>query len=152
MASFLSADISWLSDAPEPVLLNLNLNVKSGFTAIVGPVGSGKSTLLETLIGETIITRGRVVSNISKVAFCSQSPWITDDTIRHNIVGTANLEFDPKWYEFSVASCGLQQDLAGLPAGDQTVAGSNGLALSGGQRQRVVCDTNILQEDAICCC
>lgn len=144
LASFESTDIAWSTDATEPVLHNLNLKISSGFTAIIGPVGSGKSTLLETLIGETVIKRGSLVSNLPGTAFCPQTPWIADETIRHNITGTADFDFNPKWYDFSIESCGLQQDLARLPAGDQTVAGSNGSSLSGGQRQRVVCIARIL--------
>lgn len=54
-----------------------------------------------------------------------------DNTIQRNITG--GLALDQKWYDFSVSSCCLQEDVDGLPRGDQTVAGSNGMALSGGQ-------------------
>ena len=140
LAAFESSDIAWSTDATEPVLRNLNLQISSGFTAIIGPVGSGKSTLLEALIEETVTKRGAVVLNLPSTAFCPQTPWIADETIRRNITGTVDFDFDPKWNDFAIESCGLQQDLARLPAGDQTLAGSNGSSLSGGQRQRVVCN------------
>jgi len=134
---FVNADISWSRDAPEPVLEGLNLEIRPGLTAIIGPVASGKSTLLASMIGETVLKKGSVTpSSLSGVAFCAQTPWIMNDSIRQNITG--GLEFDQKWYEFSVSSSGLQDDIDRMPKGDQTRAGSNGSSLSGGQRQRVV--------------
>jgi len=134
---FIDADISWSRDASEPVLEGLNLEIRPGLTAIIGPVASGKSTLLASMIGETVLKKGSVTpSSLSGVAFCTQTPWIMNDSIRRNITG--GLAFDQKWYEFSVSSSGLQDDIDRMPGGDQTRAGSNGSSLSGGQRQRVV--------------
>lgn len=136
IVSFQDAVISWSTDAPEPVLRDLTLTIPSGLTAIVGPVASGKSTLLASILGETKTIRGSMATNTpSGTAFSGQTPWIMNDTIRHNITG--GVDFDQKWYDFSVLSSGLQDDLDGMPAGDCTKAGSNGTSLSGGQRQRV---------------
>lgn len=136
IASFQDAVISWSADASEPVLRGLTLTIPSGLTAIVGPVASGKSTLLASILGETKMSRGSMTTHApSGIAFSGQTPWIMNDTIRHNITG--GVDFDQKWYDFSVLSSGLQRDLDGMPAGDFTRAGSNGTSLSGGQRQRV---------------
>ncbi|KAK4184893.1 hypothetical protein QBC35DRAFT_517288 [Podospora australis] len=132
--SFDNARIAWSESSP-PVLENLNLTISPGFTAIMGPVASGKSTLLMTILGETTMKSGAMTGKLSRVAFCSQTPWITDDTIHRNING--DLEFDPQQYAFAVSSCFLQAYLERMPLGDLTVAGSNGASLSGGQRQRV---------------
>ena len=136
LVSFEGADISWSSDSSELALQDLELSIRPGLTAITGPVGSGKSTLLQSIIGETIVKRGTVTYLQCGVAFCSQTAWIMDDTIRRNIVGDTS--FDQKWYDFSLESCGLQEDITRMPRGDETIAGSNGTSLSGGQRQRVV--------------
>lgn len=136
LVCFEGADISWSPDAPEPTLRGIDISIRPGFTGIVGPVASGKSTVLASIVGETTLNRGVLTPIPSRVAFCSQTPWIMDNTIRLNITG--GLAFDQKWYDFSVSSCCLQEDLDGLPRGDQTVAGSNGMSLSGGQRQRLV--------------
>jgi ATP-binding cassette, subfamily C (CFTR/MRP), member 1 len=45
--------------------------------------------------------------------------------------------YDSEWYETVIEACGLQQDLAILPDGDETVVGSKGITLSGGQKQRL---------------
>ncbi|POR36613.1 Uncharacterized protein TPAR_03195 [Tolypocladium paradoxum] len=133
--SFKDAQISWSQGKSENVLRNLTLDITPGFTAIIGPVASGKSTLLAAIIGETILKGGSTTQGLTGVAFCSQTPWITDDTIRRNITG--GLDFDEKWYDFTINSCCLQEDLQRLPKGDESDCGSNGASLSGGQRQRV---------------
>ena len=136
IVSFEQADISWSSDASVLALRHLTLTIRPGLTAIIGPVASGKSTLLQSMIGETTLRSGSVTTIQSGVAFCAQTPWIMDDTIRRNITGDS--AFDQKWYDFSILCCGLQADLERMPQGDQMISGSNGTSLSGGQRQRVV--------------
>jgi ATP-binding cassette subfamily C (CFTR/MRP) protein 1 len=136
LVSFEHADISWSQESSELALKDLTLTIRRGLTAIVGPVASGKSTLLQSILRETAVIRGSLTTKLSGVAFCSQTPWIMDDTIQRNITG--DTLFDQKWYDFSVSSCGLQGDLERMPRGGQTIAGSNGASLSGGQRQRVV--------------
>lgn len=136
LVSFEKADISWSWGAPELALRDLTLTIRPGLTAIIGPIASGKSTLLQSMIRETTLKSGCVTTIQSGVAFCTQIPWIMDDTIRRNITGDST--FDQKWYDFSVSCCGLDEDLERMPRNDQTIAGSNGASLSGGQRQRVV--------------
>lgn len=50
-------------------------------------------------------------------------------TLRDNILFQA--PFDLERYNTVIASCALQQDLAGLPAGDETELGERGVNLSG---------------------
>ncbi|KAJ5720496.1 uncharacterized protein N7483_008430 [Penicillium malachiteum] len=134
VVSIKNADISWQSDS-EPVLQNLNLEIGKGITMITGPVGSGKSALIKCLLGEMTVCKGSVTTNFGNVAYCPQIPWILDNTIRHNITGGTN--FDAKWYDFVISSCGLNGDFQSMPAEDMHVAGSSGASLSGGQKQRV---------------
>ncbi|KAK1752303.1 canalicular multispecific organic anion transporter 1 [Echria macrotheca] len=138
LVEFRQASVSWspkLDDRPI-VLHDISLRIGTGLTAIVGPVGSGKTTLVSTIIGETATVSGSVVSNIaSRVAFCSQTPWLVNDTIRRNIVGES--DFSQEWFDSAVKYCGLRDELEGLPERDLTIVGNNGSALSGGQRQRV---------------
>jgi ATP-binding cassette subfamily C (CFTR/MRP) protein 1 len=119
-----------------PTLMNLNFKIKEGsFTMIVGPVSSGKSTLLKALLGETPAARGLQRSFFSEVAYCSQSPWLVNDTLRNNIIHGS--DFDPEWYNTVVQACDLETDISAMPLGDETIVGSKGLSLSGGQQQRV---------------
>ncbi|KYK55562.1 hypothetical protein DCS_07525 [Drechmeria coniospora] len=133
--SLVDAEIAWPQEDAKSILHSVNLNIVPGFTSITGPVASGKSTLLATMLGETTLRRGTMSARLAGVAYCSQTPWITDETIRRNITG--DLGFDEKWYNFTIDLCCLQNDLKRLPSGDQTTCGSNGASLSGGQRQRV---------------
>ncbi len=109
----------------------------------VGPVGCGKSTFLKALIGETTFLDGelRVVGS-PRVAYCDQTSWIINGTIRetslpdHQVLFSDSDEDD--WYATVVQACDLTADLQQLPSGDATVVGSKGLKLSGGQKQRIV--------------
>lgn len=131
-----NASCGWDTEKPT-VLQNLNFKIKEGsLTMIVGPVSSGKSTLLKALLGETPVTQGLSRSFMTEVAYCSQTPWLVNGTLKENIIHDA--EYDPKWYNAVIQACDLETDLAQLPLGDDTIIGSKGLSLSGGQQQRVV--------------
>ncbi|KAJ5383264.1 ABC transporter integral membrane type 1 [Penicillium concentricum] len=134
LISFQNADIAHSSEK-EPVLRNLNVNIHQGITMIVGRVGCGKSTLIESILHQHMVQNGSRTASFSRAAYCPQIPWIWNDTIRNNIIGF--LEFDQKWYDFTCAACGLQEDLDALAKGDMHLPGSNGISLSGGQKQRI---------------
>lgn len=135
LVSFRNADISW-SPESDIVIHNLNLDIQRGITMVIGPVGSGKSALIESILGEASIRNGAITASLSSVAYCAQSPWIMNGTIRHNITGGS--EFDQKWYDTTISACALEEDLKNIPGGDMWKAGSKGVSLSGGQKQRVV--------------
>lgn len=105
-------------------------------TAIVGPVASGKTTLCKAILGEVPFSNGSVtVLGCSKIGYCDQQPFLTNASIRDNIVGHG--QFDGKRYSAAISATMLDHDFATLPHGDSTVIGSGGIALSGGQRQRL---------------
>lgn len=119
---------------------------KGSLVAVVGPVGSGKSSFLAAILGEmeladndskvyvTLQPKGMPQTE-DHVSFCSQSPWIVNDTLRGNILfGRA---YDFSRYEQVVRACALVDDLASMPAGDMTEIGERGINLSGGQKARV---------------
>lgn len=119
------------------ILYNIDLEVQeSTFHVIIGPVGSGKTTLLHAILGELSLERGSSWSYQGSVAFCSQTPWLRNLSIRDNIVVGA--EFDQDWYFRVVGACALEADFASIPDWDKALIGSGGLVLSGGQKQRVV--------------
>jgi ATP-binding cassette subfamily C (CFTR/MRP) protein 1 len=116
---------------------SLSLAAKKGtVTMIIGPVGSGKSTLLKAILGEISPKSGTVGINTPLIAYCSQTPWLQNASIRDNIIGPT--EIDPEWYRTIVRVCALEEDFAQMPEQDLSIIGSRGITLSGGQKHRVV--------------
>ncbi|KAK9440292.1 ABC transporter, transmembrane domain, type 1 [Metarhizium brunneum] len=102
---------------------------------IVGRVGCGKSSLLKAIAGELSLARGRLVADVSSMAYCDQTPWLQNCSIRENIAAQSPL--DEAWLRTVIEACALDEDMSMLPARDFTIVGSGGVALSGGQKQRV---------------
>ncbi|PTB69610.1 P-loop containing nucleoside triphosphate hydrolase protein [Trichoderma citrinoviride] len=122
------------------VLSNINASFSQApsgsLTIIVGPIGSGKSSLLKAILGETRSTGGKVSLSTPSVAFCDQTPWVMNATIRDNIVAESG-HFEDKWFDTVIEACDLAQDLSRLPDGVSTMVGDKGVKLSGGQKQRL---------------
>ncbi|QGI63185.1 hypothetical protein CEK26_007138 [Fusarium fujikuroi] len=122
------------------VLQDINTTFPShkngSLTMLAGPVGSGKSSLLKAILGETTSSMGNVFLNTSEVAFCDQTPWVMNATIRSNIVAESK-GYDSAWLETVIDACDLTIDLGRLPEGDLTQVGEQGVKLSGGQKQRI---------------
>lgn len=133
-----NASFGWNSGPDRTPLLNaITLSVPlQKLTMVVGPVGSGKSTLLLALLGEIPILDGSVRLRSTSTAYCSQSSWHTNGSIRQAIVGSER--FDEDWYARVIRACALRRDFRQLPKGDASHIGSQGIALSGGQSQRIV--------------
>lgn len=132
--AFLSAKIGG-----EALLHDINLAIKPGeFYAVCGQVGSGKSLLLQALLGELSVINGEADLDVAQIGYCSQSAWLFEGTIRHNIIGWMTTDFDETRYHTIVMACGLDTELAQLAEGDMTVLTTKGNSLSGGQRHRVV--------------
>ncbi|KAF9586129.1 hypothetical protein BGW38_009399 [Lunasporangiospora selenospora] len=118
-----------------PTLSSINLSVaREDLIAVVGRVGQGKSSLLSAIIGEMYKLEGKVQMS-GRVAYVPQQAWIVNATLRDNILFGNDL--DQERYNRVLFTCGLEPDLAMLPAGDQTEIGERGINLSGGQKQRV---------------
>ncbi|KAI6009305.1 ABC protein [Pisolithus marmoratus] len=122
-------------DMPIFRVQGVDLAVPRGhLAAIVGPVGSGKSSLLQGIIGEMRKVSGHV-SVGGKVAYCSQTAWIQNTTLRENVLFGQPFDEERYWRVIEL-SC-LLPDLEVLPDGDLTEIGERGINLSGGQKQRV---------------
>ncbi|KAH8805003.1 P-loop containing nucleoside triphosphate hydrolase protein [Xylogone sp. PMI_703] len=129
-----NGSFAWSADGP-PILRDINITLDKRFTIIVGTIGSGKSTLVKALLGETPSSKGFVYVSSLEMAFCDQTCWIINGTIRDNILGAS--EYEQDWYNSVVKACELETDFDLLEYGDQTMVGSNGITLSGGQKQRI---------------
>ncbi|KAK9319112.1 hypothetical protein V1517DRAFT_266874 [Lipomyces orientalis] len=118
------------------VFCSINLSMRKGaIIGSMGPVGSGKTMLFESILGETIINQGQILTAPVPVAYCTQTSWLVDASIRRNIV--VPLEFQHEWYGRVLWMCGLSDDLQALPEKDSTRVGGQGNTLSGAQKQRV---------------
>ena len=76
---------------------------ESKISIIVGPVGCGKSTLLKAILGEIPPMHGSVYMATDQVAFCDQTAWHVNETIRNSIIAAS--EFDEPWYSTVLQAC-----------------------------------------------
>ena len=128
-------NFGWESEKPA-LMSSLRISIpRAKLTMIVGPVGCGKSILLKAILGEVPAISGKINVFVSDFAFCDQTPFHMNGTVRDSM--TTFAEFDSRWYNTVIEACALDDDLRQLPRGDQTRIGSKGIALSGGQSQRL---------------
>jgi ABC-type multidrug transport system fused ATPase/permease subunit len=141
LLSLRNAHFGWNTSSQNGTGITLDLSAlpTGSLIAIIGPVGSGKSTFLKGIANETSVLDGEAFIKYPDLAFCEQTPWLTNSTIRENILGeNTSLAFDAEWYRIVVRACALDLDFKTMPAGDETPVGSKGSKLSGGQKQRIV--------------
>ncbi|EDM15127.1 rCG28062 [Rattus norvegicus] len=118
-----------------PVLKNINLNIKKGeMLAITGSTGAGKTSLLMLILGELEASEG-IIKHSGRVSFSSQISWIMPGTIKENII--FGVSYDEYRYKSVVKACQLQEDITKFAEQDNTVLGEGGVTLSGGQRARI---------------
>lgn len=128
----------------------VSLEIPAGsFTVITGRVGSGKSTLLRVLMGLLPRDRGDILWNGERVddpaaffrpprcAYISQVPRLFSETLRDNILLGLPEELAAPRLPGALWQAVLEEDIAGLPHGLDTLVGPRGVRLSGGQVQRV---------------
>lgn len=133
---FLNASVGATENSGD-VLKGVSLSFKkSAFSIVLGPTGTGKTTFLRAILGEASFSPGSVTVQDEMVAYCAQTPWIRNESIRNNILSGG--VYDRAWYESVINACLLNEDLQQFPRGDLSRAGDNGGRLSGGQRHRVV--------------
>lgn len=120
------------ANSPPPLTLqDLTCDIEAGsLVAVVGSVGSGKSSFLSAILGEMEAINGSTISipraaeekeQDGFVSYCTQSPWVVNDTLRGNIL--FGRDFDAERYDETLECCALKDDIAVLPAGDMTEIG-----------------------------
>lgn len=133
---------------------NITTIMKKGSLIICsGAVGTGKTTLAKALLGDLPPDTGSIKTAFGTIAYCSQTAWLINGTIRDIIQGPwmQNREVDKVWYQRVLKACDLHEDLKQMPDGDETVIGNRGIIHSGGQKHRVV-STPQLTENSILRC
>jgi ABC-type multidrug transport system fused ATPase/permease subunit len=132
------------------VLSNIDLKILSGeAVGFVGQSGSGKSTLIDIMLGllepqsGSVLINGHAIENIKQswqkqIGYIPQTIFLMDDSLRRNIaIGIADSEIDEVAIQDALKSAQLEEFVASLPEGLDTVVGERGVRLSGGQRQRI---------------
>ena len=132
-----------------PVIKNLNLTVNKNETlAIVGNSGGGKSTLVNLLprfydiksgaikFDDVDIRKFTLDSLRRNISMVFQDNFLYSGTIKENIL-MGNENATEEDLNNAIEYAHLQDVIAELPDGLETMLGERGLTLSGGQRQRV---------------
>ncbi|PWN01543.1 ABC transporter [Nocardioides silvaticus] len=148
-------------DAPdEPVLRDVNLDIRPGETvAVVGATGSGKTSLTALVPRLFDVTGGAVsidgvdvreldlVHLRQLVATAFEDPTLFSMSARENLtLGRADATDAEVDEALDVAQAGFARD---LPWGLDTRIGEQGMALSGGQRQRLALARAVLSRPAV---
>ena len=134
----------------DSVLNNVNVHIQKGeAVGFVGQSGSGKSTLIDIMLGllepqsGSVLINGQTIENVKQswqqqIGYIPQTIFLMDDSLRRNIaLGIADSEIDEFAIVEALKSAQLEDFVASLPEGLDTVVGERGVRLSGGQRQRI---------------
>ena len=132
-----------------PVLRDIDLNIRAGETvAFVGPSGAGKTTICSLLPRFYEILDGSITidgidirrmtqrSLRQQIGIVQQDVFLFAGTIRENIA-YGRLEASEADILEAARRAHLEDMLAALPEGLDTIIGERGVKLSGGQKQRV---------------
>ncbi|PVY76276.1 ATP-binding cassette subfamily C protein [Tamilnaduibacter salinus] len=144
----------------EHVLNGVNLHVAPGErVAVVGASGGGKSTLVQVILGLYTPQSGEVliddvpVQRIGlpclreHVATVLQHPALFNDTLRQNLTLGRSFTDDQLWEALAVAR--LDDTVADMENGLDTLVGRQGVRLSGGQRQRLAIARMVLTDPSV---
>jgi len=149
------------ADAPEPVLRDIDLEVRHGeVVAFVGMSGAGKSTLLDLLPRFHDVTAGRItvdghdVRDLTQASLRAQIGLVTQDTFLFSDSIHYNIAYGRPDAPFAdVARAARQANaedfILACPQGYDTLVGERGVRLSGGQRQRLAIARAFLKDPPI---
>ena len=156
---FKGVDFSY--SATEPLIENMNIDVKPGQTvAIVGPTGAGKTTLVNLLMrfyeinGGAILIDGKNIQDLSRgelrntFGMVLQDTWLFHGTIRDNIAyGRENATDE----EIRAAAYAAQADrfIRTFPDGYDTMLNEEASNISQGQKQLITIARAILADPKI---
>ncbi|MEX0605801.1 MAG: ABC transporter ATP-binding protein [Marinobacter sp.] len=153
-------DIHFRYSEDEDILRGINLHIEPGEkVAVVGASGGGKSTLVQVLLGMYTPDRGDIliagvpVQRIGlpclreHIATVLQHPALFNDTLRQNLTLGREVSEASMWEALQIAQ--LDQTVAAMPDGLDTMVGRQGVRLSGGQRQRLAIARMVLSDPSV---
>ncbi len=153
-------DLSFSYQKDKSILNNINLHIEKGCKiAIVGASGSGKTTLANILVGFYPLDEGEIfyagvlnkalkLSTIREnIHLILQHPKLFNDTMLFNL--TLGKEYSADAVKKALHIAQLDDVIAGLDLGLDTLVGKDGIKLSGGQRQRVAIARMILSDPKV---
>ena len=141
-ATLTARDLTAGWSAEAPCVRGLDLDLAPGSRlAVVGPSGSGKSTLLATLAGLLAPLGGEVSSDAASlreaVTMFAEDGHVFATTLRENLRVVRGDLTDEEALA-ALAAVGLDDWLASLPHGLDTMLGPDGTTVSGGERRRLL--------------
>ncbi|EIT84270.1 lipid A export ATP-binding/permease protein msbA [Fictibacillus macauensis ZFHKF-1] len=155
------SDVHFQYEASQEVLQQLSFSVKPGETlALVGPSGGGKTTICSLIPRFYDVTSGSITiddidlrdmtlaSLRSQIGVVQQDLYLFDGSIADNI-RYGNFEATEEQVWDAVRNAQLEELVASLPEGLQTMIGERGVKLSGGQKQRISIARMFLKDPAI---
>ena len=132
------------------VLNQISLTIERGKTVgLIGGSGAGKSTLVDIILGLLTPVSGavlvdekdiknNVISWWRQIGYVPQEIYLVDDTLSRNVAfGLSDDEINPALLRSAIKAAQLDDFVASLPEGVNTMVGERGVRLSGGQRQRI---------------
>jgi len=145
----------------DPVLKNINLDIKSGeVLALVGMSGGGKTTLVNLIPRFYDVTEGEIlidgydIRNVTveslreQIGIVTQQTILFNDTVRNNIAYGDIKKSDEEIIN-AAKSANAYQFVKNLPKGFETMIGEQGARLSGGERQRLSIARALLKDAPI---
>lgn len=142
-------DVSFGYDAHASVLKDLSFSIRAGETiAFVGPSGAGKTTICSLIprfydaTSGVITIDGIPLKNITlkslrnQIGVVQQDVFLFPGTIKENVLYGRLDATDEEVHE-AIRLANLEDVIAEMPNGIETVVGERGVRLSGGQKQRL---------------
>lgn len=142
-------NVAFSYEPDAPVLLDINLSIKSGQRiGVCGPTGGGKSTLLSLIprfydsVSGTVKIDGVNVTDYKLTEMRNQIGFVLQDTVLFFGTVLENIAYgrpDATAEEIIEAAkmANAHEFISQMPHGYDTMVGERGLTLSGGQRQRL---------------